>query len=206
MNAGAAAFTSTEPEGGPGFWEVHFASCPACRRAIIRLEFRRSFQHLDLQIQAYPLGSSRGPTPVAVPAEISGDYEEACNVLAISPKASAALSRRCLQNMLHANGYKNRDLAREIDLLLDEPDRSKAIPSKLRTTIDAIRNFGNFSAHPIDNKTSLQIIDVEPEEAEWCLEVVEEMFDHFYVGPAEAAAKKAKLNAKLIAAGKPLSK
>jgi len=70
--------------------------------------------------QVYPIGANRGPVPSEVPPEIPPDYVEACNVLPISPKASAALSRRCLQNMLRGNGYKARDLAHEIDLLLNE--------------------------------------------------------------------------------------
>ena len=82
----------------------------------------------------------------------------------------------------------------------------KAIPLKLRQTVDGIRNFGNFSAHPVDDKTTLQVIAVQPEEAEWCLEIIEELFDHFYVGPAVAKAKKDALDAKLLAAGKPKSK
>jgi hypothetical protein len=49
-----------------------------------------------------------------VPAEIAAGYIEACNVLPISAKASAALARRCLQNMLHKAGYKDKDLAKEI--------------------------------------------------------------------------------------------
>jgi hypothetical protein len=52
----------------------------------------------------------------------------------------------------------------------------------------------------------LQVIPVEPEEAEWCLEIVDEMFDHFYVGPDIARQKKAELDKKLAAAGKPPSK
>jgi Domain of unknown function (DUF4145) len=121
---------------------------------------------------------------------IANDYIEACDVLPISAKASAALARRCLQNVLRAHGYTARDLASEIDSLLNESDVRKAIPSTLRMTVDAIRNFGNFSAHPITDVTSLQIIDVEPGEAEWCLEVLEALFDHFYVGPAVAGKKE----------------
>ncbi len=154
----------------------------------------------------YPLGAARGPVPREVPPDVAQDYVEACNVLSISPKASAALSRRCLQNILHSYGYKDRDLAREIDLLLNETDPKKSLPYKLRETVDAIRNFGNFSAHPIDDKTTLQVIEVEDHEAEWCLEMIEELFDHFYVGPAAAKAKKDALNAKLAAAGKPPAK
>jgi hypothetical protein len=154
----------------------------------------------------HPAGANRGPAPPEVPGEISCDYIEACNVLPLSPKASAALARRCLQNILRGNGYKAKDLATEIDLLLNETDASKAIPQSLRTTIDGIRNFGNFSAHPISDVTSLQIIEVEPHEAEWCLEILEEMFEHFYVRPTQAKARKAALDAKLAAAGKPASK
>jgi hypothetical protein len=108
--------------------------------------------------------------------------------------------------MLRDNGYKAKDLSKEIDLLLNEPDPMKAIPLTLRTTIDGIRNFGNFSAHPISDVTTLQVIDVEPHEAEWCLEILEEAFQHFYVRPAEAKARKAALDAKLKSAGKPVSK
>jgi hypothetical protein len=61
--------------------------------------------------------------------------------------------------------------------------------------------------YPSDKRhATLQIIDVEPHEAEWCLETIKELFDHFYVGPAIAKAKKAALDAKLAAAGKPPSK
>jgi hypothetical protein len=88
----------------------------------------------------------------------------------------------------------------------NETDPKKALPLRLQETIDGVRNFGNFSAHPIDDKTSLQVIDVEEHEAEWCLEILEECFHHFYVGPAVARAKKAALNAKLAAANKPLAK
>ena len=154
----------------------------------------------------YPIGASRGPISPEVPAGIAVDYTEACNVLTISPKASVALSRRCLQNILHEAGYTAPKLAKEIDLLLNETDSRKAIPQRLRHTIDGIRNFGNFRAHPISDKTALQIIDVEPHEAEWCLEILEECFEHFYVGPAIARTRKAALDARLAAAGKPPSK
>jgi hypothetical protein len=112
------------------------------------------------------------------------------------PKSFSRLISRCLQNILHESGYKAANLALEIDLLLNESDPKRAITLRLRDTIDAIRNFGNFSAHPTNDKTALQIIEVEPHEAEWCLEILEECFEHFYVGPATAKVKKAGLNAR----------
>jgi len=190
-----------------GHWSYRATICPECNGRTIELTLcNGSLEPLAEWRQVHPIGANRGPVPSQVPNSVGQDYTEACNVLPISPKASAALSRRCLQTMLRAHGYKAKDLAKEVDLLLAETDPRKALPSKLRDTIDAIRNFGNFSAHPIDDVTSLQVIEVEPHEAEWCLEVIEELFDHFYVGPAIAAAKKADLNAKLASGGKPPAK
>jgi hypothetical protein len=189
------------------YWHYSTAHCPRCDNITIHVGPAEGSGERKLGWwQIYPLGANRGPVPPEVPPDIAKDYVEACNVLPISAKASAALSRRCLQNMLHAANYRARDLSKEIDLLLSEPDPKKALPHKLRETVDAIRNFGNFSAHPIDDKTTLQVIAVDPEEAEWCLEVIEELFEHFYVGPEMAKAKKAALNAKLAAGGKPPAK
>ena len=130
------------------------------------------------------------------------DYTEACNVLEISTKASAALARRVLQGILTDQGYKSKNLAQQIDAVLDENDPVKVLPSHIRDTMDAVRHFGNFAAHPITEATSLQIIDVEPEEAEWCLEIIEALFDHYYVTPARARERRDQLNQKLAQAGK----
>ncbi|NPV21479.1 DUF4145 domain-containing protein [Bradyrhizobium aeschynomenes] len=188
------------------YWFYRTTYCPECKRVVIEVSQRDSKASAAQWRQIYPTGASRGPVSPEVPKDIAADYLEACNVLPISAKASAALSRRCLQSILHQAGYRARDLAKELDLLLSEPDPRKAIPHQLRETVDAIRHFGNFSAHPIDDKTTLQIIDVEPHEAEWCLEVIEDLFLHFYVAPAAAKAKKDALNAKLAAGGKPPAK
>ncbi len=198
----------TSLSGRDVYWRYRSTFCPGCGDVTIQVSpsLHSGQAYFDTWRQIYPIGANRGPVPPEVPQNIAEDYVEACNVLPISAKASAALSRRCLQNMLHASGYRDRDLAREIDLLLNEADPKKALPHKLRMTVDAIRNFGNFSAHPIDDKTTLQVIEVEAHEAEWCLETIEELFAHFYVGPAMAAAMKAQLDAKLVAAGKPPSK
>jgi hypothetical protein len=193
-----------------GYWYYQTTACSKCKDVVIEIALltANGFEQLSDWRMVYPVGASRGPISSEIPTEIAKDYIEACNVLPISAKASAALSRRCLQNILHGSGYKvgSGDLGREIDLLLNETDAKKAIPLRLRTTIDLIRNFGNFSAHPIDDKTTLQIIDIEPHEAESCLDILEECFEHFYVGPAAAKARKLALDAKLAAAKKPPSK
>ncbi len=120
-------------------------------------------------------------------------------VLADSAKASAALSRRCLQNVLRtAAGVKPADLYDEIQQVID----SKTLPTTIADSIDAVRVVGNFAAHPIKSKSTGEIVDVEPGEAEWNLEVLESLFDFYYVLPAKAKAKKDALNKKLVDAGK----
>jgi len=89
-------------------WLLVKQVCPECRKFILILdEFygrtgpetapryagKRSFL-------CYPRAISRTPLPPEVPEAFASDYKEACLTLADSPKASATLSRRCLQNLL----------------------------------------------------------------------------------------------------------
>ena len=193
---------NAHPSTGIG-WMVRFMQCPACEQFIIQAKAPGDFKSWFL---FHPKTSSRGPVPEDVPPEIAEDYNQAALVLADSPKASAALSRRCLQAILRQAGYQQKDLAQQIDAVLVEQDARKALPTGPHSTLDAIRNFGNFSAHPISDTTTLQVIDVEDHEAEYCLDILDALFDHYYVRPAEAKRRRNALDAKLANAGKPPSK
>ncbi len=63
--------------------------------------------------------------------------------------------------------------------------------------------IGAFAAHPIKSKASGEIIDVEPGEAEWNLDVLESLFDFYFTQPALLKKKREALNTKLKEAGKP---
>ena len=188
---------------------LKFMSCPSCKNIILELLIK-SPDPLEGKPNYRYVAAPRFPSVLAaaneVPDRLREDYREAYAVLSTSAKASAALSRRILQTVLKEQGYSSDNLATQIENVLEEQDSRKALPSAVHTTVDAIRNFGNFSAHPITDKTSLQVIDVEPEEAEWCLDIIRDLFDHYYVKPALANKKKAELDAKLQAAGKAPSK
>ncbi len=146
----------------------------------------------------HPPGIARAPLSPDVPSEFADNYREACLVLADSPKASAALSRRCLQHVLReAAKTKERDLAKQIDEVLP------SLPSYLTQMIDTVRVMGNFAAHPMKSTNTGEIIDVEPGEAEWLLDTLESAFDFYFVQPAEAKRKRDAINAKLADAGKP---
>jgi hypothetical protein len=67
---------------------------------------------------------------------------------------------------------------------------TKQLPSTIADSIDSVRHIGNFAAHPIKSQSTGEIVDVEPNEAEWNLDVLESLFDFYYVLPAKAQAKK----------------
>jgi hypothetical protein len=188
-------------------WLTQIMKYPECGKDIIRIgAMQGNNLTSDAWMQVFPQSTSRGPISSDVPGPIAEDYSQAAKVLSLSPKASAALSRRCLQAVLKDAGYQQKDLAKQIDAVLNEVDSKKALPTAVHATLDAIRNFGNFSVHPITDQTTTQIVDVEEHEAEFCLDILDAAFDHYYVRPAEAKRRRAALDAKLKAAGKPVSK
>ena len=119
-------------------------------------------------------------------------------VLGDSPKASAALSRRCLQRLLRDEGKATHsNLSAEIDEVMAK------LPSHLSDAIDGVRNIGNFAAHPMKSDNTGEVVDVEPGEAEWLLDTLEGLFDFYFVQPALLQRKRAALNEKLKDVGKP---
>lgn len=147
--------------GRPGLWDwrVLYSECPECQKDIIRLMAQETVINYDRQGRksgsksdflppwlVYPRSTFRPPAPPEVSQEFAEDYREACLVLADSPKASAALSRRCLQGILREKaGVKHSSLHNEIQEVLN----GGTLPSHLADDIDAVRNIGNFAAHPI---------------------------------------------------------
>jgi hypothetical protein len=178
--------------------------CPSCHRVTITIESgkfhgvgggRFDLEPSDEHV-VWPLQYVR-PIPSEVPEHIAIDYHEAAAVLNISPKASAALSRRCLQAILReAGGATQKNLVDQIE------HASKNLPGYITKNIDAVRNIGNFAAHPTKDTASDTIVEVEPGEAEWNLDVLDMLFDFYYVQPSLAQKRRDALNTKLQNAGK----
>jgi len=188
--------------------EVTTAMCPDCGKLIVKLvyghvvhpdDYSASINQVVWEKIVYPSFSVRS-VENEVPENYKSDFLEATAILNTSPKASAALSRRMLQNILEKEfNITKRSLADEIDEFI----HMQGIPSHLAGAIDAIRNIGNFAAHPLKDLHSGEIVDVEPGEAEWLLEVLESLFDFTFVQPKRLNERKEKLNAKLTQLGKP---
>ena len=193
-----------------GIWGLEMYLCPNpdCGKRTVYLVLGKPvtsaetgficLDQVQKRIMVRPKGSNRPPVPSEVPPMFAEDYIEACLVLPDSPKASAALSRRCLQNLLREKAkVKHGNLADEIDQVIN----SGTLPSHLVEVIDAVRNVGNFAAHPLKSQRTGEILPVEPVEAEWNLDVLESLFDFYFVQPALVAKKRAALDKKLEEGG-----
>lgn|SRR5579883_68429 len=177
---------------------LFYARCPSCADFIIMLQ--RVIDHRYDEIRIYPLGTTRSVLPQEVPREFADAYQEASAVFPYSDKASAALTRRCLQQLLRAKGgVSPSDLSKEIQAVLE----SKQLPSNLADDLDAIRQIGNFAAHPIKSRQSGEIVEVEPREAEWALDVLHDLLDFYFVRSERSRMRRESLNKKLTDAGKP---
>jgi hypothetical protein len=111
-----------------GGWAISSYLCPSCKKMNLFLIHAdqvfygvlNSYGNIINIDPIRPRGSIRSPCPNNVPNLIAEDYIEACMVLPDSSKASAALSRRCLQNLLsEAAKVKPGNLADEIQQVID---------------------------------------------------------------------------------------
>lgn len=121
--------------------------------------------------------SKAKPQPDYIPEAIRSDYKEACLIVNDSPKAAAALARRCLQGIVRdyweLPPNKRGKLGAELNQIKDK------VSADSWSAIQAVRSVGDIGAH-MEKDVDL-IIDVEPEEAELLLELIETLFLDWYV-------------------------
>ncbi len=196
---------------GMGYGIFH-SHCPECDGLVVlfkkgsykekKLGHTSCLEDITLEEIIYPKSVNR-KVEVEVPERYRKDFLEACAVQPISAKASAALSRRILQDILREHyKIKHSSLATEIEDFIGLKD----VPSYLYQAVDAIRNIGNFAAHPLKDTNTGEIVDVEAGEAEWLLDVLESLFDFAFIQPNRLADRKNSLNEKLKSLGKPTMK
>jgi hypothetical protein len=80
--------------GSLAYWHYRTTVCSKCKDVIIEIApVISGGEHLLVDWRrVYPIGTTRWPIGSEVPTEIAKYYLEDCNVLPISPKATAALS------------------------------------------------------------------------------------------------------------------
>ena len=203
-------YTTEHPTEKQWGYDIAHGFCPECNQLIVLLRRGTYWQHglgdeaireLDPKEEEviYPRRRVKSVSP-DVPAHFHNDFSEAYACLDVSPKASAAVSRRLLQDVLENHfSIQKRSLEKEIEEFISRTD----VPPFLSQQVDAVRKIGNFGAHPLKSTRTGEVLDVEEGEAEWLIETLETLFDFAFIQPERLKRQKAALNAKLHEAGKP---
>ena len=147
--------------------------------------------------------SNAKPFPTYVPQPIIKDYEEACLILDGSPKASATLSRRCLQGMIRDFWSVKRPkdhkgpwrLVEEIASIEDK------VEPETWAAIDGVRRIGNIGAH-MEQDINV-IVDVDRDEAEKLIWLIEVLIKDWYINKHERQAKLVEIKAAASSKSKP---
>jgi len=152
--------------------EITFNCCPNCGQLTIKAT--GVGQHVkDINLKIRPRSSAR-QYPAYIPDAIRADYEEACSIVDLSPKASATLARRCLQGMIRDYwGISDKTLFLEISALKDR------IQPDLWVSIDALRQLGNIGAH-MEKDTNV-IVDIDANEANSLIKLIELLIKEWYI-------------------------
>ena len=159
-------------------------SCPntECKKLYLEVRLSKESDYGDDEaelIQGWNLlpQSSAKPQPDYIPQPLRDDYYEACAVLPHSAKASATLSRRCLQGMVRdfwdiPEKYKG-NLGASLNHIEEKVDPD------IWDGIQTIRSVGDIGAHM--EKDVNFVVDVEVDEAELLIELIEMLFSEWYV-------------------------
>lgn len=155
---------------------VQFFQCPACNKTSVKIVgIGKEFAGHSMNF--IPISNAR-QFPEYIPLAIRQDYEEACAIVTLSPKASTTLSRRCLQGMIRDFwDIKENNLSAAITALENK------IPAMQWHVLDGVRRIGNIGAHM--EKDINVIIDIDPEEAKKLIKLIELLLDQWYINRHE---------------------
>lgn len=128
------------------------------------------------------------PLSVHVPESSRIDYEEACLILDLSPKAAATLCRRALQGMIRDFWKISKStLAGELKAIEQQCEPA------LYQALMGLKGIGNIGAHP-ERDINL-VVDVEPNEVSELLELLRLLDAEWYVAKAVRAGRLASITA-----------
>lgn len=182
--------------------------CPKCLKGVISYSegiFKNSYdsEHQyfynelideDKEKIVFPFEGSSIFLSNSIPQIYINEFKEAYLIKNLSPKASAAISRRCLQLLIRNEfNIKRNNLFSEIEAFLEISD----LPTNLIKVVDAIRQIGNIAAHPTKYKFTERIVEIEVEEADWLLEILHEIFDFKFIKPELEKKRTKELEIKL---------
>lgn len=172
FNRPTLAYKLDSPE-GESCVEISFYLCPNCHQyTILAHGIGKAVQDIGT-VNIRPISQAK-VFPEYIPLAIRQDYTEACAIVALSPKASATLSRRCLQGMIRDFwNIQESNLSKAINKL------EGLIPAPQWNVINGLRRLGNIGAH-MEKDINL-IVDIDPNEAQKLIKLIEHLLEQWYI-------------------------
>ena len=150
-----------------GFPKFASAKCDHCKNISVWFDSK----------MVYPLTGNVEMANPDLPADVLADYNEAKDIVNISPRGAAALLRLSLQKLMVHLGEKGKAINDDIANLV-----KRGLPVQLQQALDSVRVIGNHAVHPgqIDLKD-------KPETAFALFSFVNIICDYFITQPKKIA-------------------
>jgi len=165
-----------------GTWQVSNTRCPVCDHLVVSLCTKEGCTY-----PAWPVSTTRARLSEDVPAEYADDYHTAAQIIFYSPEASAALGRRSLHrflaNKVHAG---HGGLAHQIRQASLAPE----LPSYLKQALGKLVTIAKLEPDSLKSQHPGALSGVEPGEAEWLLDLLQSLYDLYFVEPARMQRKQ----------------
>ncbi|MFA5012268.1 MAG: DUF4145 domain-containing protein [Ignavibacteria bacterium] len=142
-------YSTTLPNGQPSTFEYYLnntstAKCRHCSQVSFWINNK----------MVYPLTGNVEIANPDLPDDIKKDYNEAKDIVNISPRGAAALLRLAVQKLCIHLGEKGNNINEDIESLV-----KKGLPKTMQEALDSVRVIGNNAVHPgrIDLNDKIEI-------------------------------------------------
>ncbi|WP_276503208.1 DUF4145 domain-containing protein [Terrimonas pollutisoli] len=127
------------PHGG----QTHLASFRLVKYLAARCSHCNDISIWLLDKMVYPLTGNVEMANPDLPDDIKNDYNEAKDIVNISPRGAAALLRLAVQKLCIHLGEKGKNINDDIESLV-----KKGLPKTMQQALDSVRVVGNNAVHP----------------------------------------------------------